>query len=132
MGQRREREGNDDAPGSVGGCDRHVRRLHQGGQGGHRPPAAPGGHDLRLGGPRPDHQQGAAGQGAGRQADRRPRRDRSARLRRGRGRVGDTALARYLLRVDYAAGEPEIVRTTTVLRHLDGEWLIVHVHENSL
>ncbi|GAA2669569.1 MULTISPECIES: nuclear transport factor 2 family protein [Nonomuraea] len=45
---------------------------------------------------------------------------------------GDTALARYLLRVDYAAGEPEIVRTTTVLRHLDGEWLIVHVHENSL
>ncbi|MEU4328899.1 nuclear transport factor 2 family protein [Nonomuraea dietziae] len=45
---------------------------------------------------------------------------------------GDTALARYLLRVDYATGEPEIVRTTTVLRHLDGEWLIVHVHENSL
>ncbi|MEU4548522.1 nuclear transport factor 2 family protein [Nonomuraea dietziae] len=45
---------------------------------------------------------------------------------------GDTALARYLLRVDYATGEPEIVRTTTVLRRFDGEWLIVHVHENSL
>ncbi|MEU7893207.1 nuclear transport factor 2 family protein [Nonomuraea sp. NPDC049152] len=45
---------------------------------------------------------------------------------------GDAALARYLLRVDYVTGEPEIVRTTTVLRRFDGEWLIVHVHENSL
>jgi ketosteroid isomerase-like protein len=45
---------------------------------------------------------------------------------------GDTALARYLLRVDYEVGEPEIVRTTSVLRRIDGEWLIVHVHENSL
>ncbi|WP_431895318.1 nuclear transport factor 2 family protein [Nonomuraea sp. bgisy101] len=45
---------------------------------------------------------------------------------------GDAALARYLLRVDYVTGEPEIVRTTTVLRRFDGEWLIVHVHENGL
>ncbi|GAA2413708.1 hypothetical protein GCM10010404_84650 [Nonomuraea africana] len=45
---------------------------------------------------------------------------------------GDTALARYLLRVDYATGEFEVVRTTTVLRRTDGEWLIVHVHENTL
>ncbi|GAA3072471.1 nuclear transport factor 2 family protein [Streptosporangium carneum] len=44
----------------------------------------------------------------------------------------DAALARYLLRVDFAEGEPEIVRTTTVLRLVDGEWLIVHVHENTL
>ncbi|MCA2225513.1 YybH family protein [Nonomuraea aurantiaca] len=45
---------------------------------------------------------------------------------------GDTALARYLLRVDYETGKPEIVRTTTVLRRFaSGEWLIVHVHENT-
>ncbi|MEV8631604.1 nuclear transport factor 2 family protein [Streptosporangium sp. NPDC051023] len=42
----------------------------------------------------------------------------------------DTALARYLLRVDFTEGEPEIVRTTAVLRLSDGEWLIVHIHEN--
>ncbi|MGV9307076.1 MULTISPECIES: nuclear transport factor 2 family protein [unclassified Nonomuraea] len=45
---------------------------------------------------------------------------------------GDTALARYLLRVDYATGASETVRTTTVLRRSDDEWLIVHVHENTL
>lgn len=45
---------------------------------------------------------------------------------------GDTALARYLLRVDFAEGEPEIVRTTAVLRRIDGEWVIVHIHENTL
>ncbi|MFE3451734.1 DUF4440 domain-containing protein [Nonomuraea sp. NPDC059194] len=45
---------------------------------------------------------------------------------------GDTALARYLLRVDYVTGQSETVRTTTVLRRSDDEWLIVHVHENSL
>ncbi|MEV7010863.1 nuclear transport factor 2 family protein [Streptosporangium sp. NPDC051022] len=44
----------------------------------------------------------------------------------------DAALARYLLRVDFAEGEPEIVRTTAVLRLVEGEWLIVHVHENTL
>jgi ketosteroid isomerase-like protein len=45
---------------------------------------------------------------------------------------GDTALARYLLRVDFAEGEPEIVRTTSVLRFTEGAWLIVHIHENTL
>ncbi|WP_049569672.1 nuclear transport factor 2 family protein [Nonomuraea sp. SBT364] len=45
---------------------------------------------------------------------------------------GDTALARYLLRVDYAGGEVDIVRTTSVLRLVEGSWLIVHVHENTL
>ncbi|NRQ39711.1 DUF4440 domain-containing protein [Nonomuraea sp. NN258] len=45
---------------------------------------------------------------------------------------GDTALARYVLRVDFAHGEPELVRTTSVLRRAGGEWLIVHVHENTL
>ncbi|MET9342479.1 nuclear transport factor 2 family protein [Nonomuraea sp. NPDC003804] len=45
---------------------------------------------------------------------------------------GDTALARYLLRVDYVTGASETVRTTTVLRRSDDEWLIVHVHENTL
>ncbi|MEU4578590.1 nuclear transport factor 2 family protein [Nonomuraea sp. ATR24] len=45
---------------------------------------------------------------------------------------GDTALARYLLRVDYASGEHEIVRTTSVLRLVEGSWLIVHVHENTI
>jgi ketosteroid isomerase-like protein len=45
---------------------------------------------------------------------------------------GETALARYLLRVDFAEGEPEIVRTTTVLRLHEDAWLIVHVHENTL
>lgn len=45
---------------------------------------------------------------------------------------GDTALARYMLRVGFESGEEEIVRTTSVLRLMDGEWLIVHVHENSL
>lgn len=45
---------------------------------------------------------------------------------------GDTALARYLLRVDFEEGEPEIVRTTTVLRRSSAGWHIVHVHENTL
>ncbi|MFI6502995.1 nuclear transport factor 2 family protein [Nonomuraea typhae] len=45
---------------------------------------------------------------------------------------GETALARYVLRVAFAPGAAEIVRTTSVLRRVDGEWLIVHVHENSL
>ncbi|MET8340797.1 nuclear transport factor 2 family protein [Streptosporangium canum] len=45
---------------------------------------------------------------------------------------GETALARYLLRVDFAEGEPEIVRTTAVLRLVEGEWLIVHIHENTI
>ncbi|GGT06403.1 nuclear transport factor 2 family protein [Nonomuraea spiralis] len=45
---------------------------------------------------------------------------------------GDTALARYMLRVDFESGEPELVRTTSVLRLADGEWRIVHVHENVL
>ncbi|MEV4091508.1 YybH family protein [Streptosporangium saharense] len=46
---------------------------------------------------------------------------------------GDTALARYLLRVDLAGSAPEIVRTTAVLRRsADGGWLIVHLHENAL
>jgi ketosteroid isomerase-like protein len=45
---------------------------------------------------------------------------------------GETALARYLLRVEPERGEPETVRTTSVLRLVGGEWLIVHVHENSL
>ncbi len=44
----------------------------------------------------------------------------------------DAALARYLLRVDFADGESEIVRTTAVLRLIEGEWLIVHIHENRL
>ncbi|MFI7535324.1 DUF4440 domain-containing protein [Streptosporangium sp. NPDC049376] len=45
---------------------------------------------------------------------------------------GDTALARYLLRVDFAQGVPEIVRTTAVLRRSGDEWRIVHLHENTL
>ncbi|MFI7422312.1 nuclear transport factor 2 family protein [Nonomuraea sp. NPDC049684] len=45
---------------------------------------------------------------------------------------GDTALARYLLQVDFERGDPELVRTTSVLRLVDGEWKIVHVHENTL
>ncbi|MER5420025.1 nuclear transport factor 2 family protein [Streptosporangium roseum] len=45
---------------------------------------------------------------------------------------GETALARYLLRVDFAGGEPEIVRTTAVLRLVEGEWRIVHIHENTI
>jgi ketosteroid isomerase-like protein len=46
---------------------------------------------------------------------------------------GETALARYLLRVDFAgATPPEIVRTTAVLRRTGAGWLIVHVHENAV
>lgn len=45
---------------------------------------------------------------------------------------GETALARYVLRVDFAEGPPELVRTTAVLRRADGAWLIVHVHENTI
>ncbi|WP_327092788.1 nuclear transport factor 2 family protein [Nonomuraea sp. NBC_01738] len=45
---------------------------------------------------------------------------------------GDTALARYLLKVEPERGADEVVRTTTVLRRFEGEWLIVHVHENTV
>ncbi|MFI6291022.1 DUF4440 domain-containing protein [Nonomuraea sp. NPDC050790] len=43
-----------------------------------------------------------------------------------------SALARYTLRVAFEGGGQEIVRTTSVLRREGGEWLIVHVHENTL
>lgn len=47
---------------------------------------------------------------------------------------GDTAVARYWLRVSFAAGggnppPEELVRTTAVLRRTGGEWRVVHLHE---
>ncbi|MFI6907121.1 nuclear transport factor 2 family protein [Nonomuraea sp. NPDC050394] len=45
---------------------------------------------------------------------------------------GESALARYVLRVAFETGAPQIVRTTSVLRREGGEWRIVHVHENTL
>ncbi|NUT43917.1 MAG: SnoaL-like domain-containing protein [Thermoactinospora sp.] len=44
----------------------------------------------------------------------------------------DTAVAAYVLRVDFAHGEPELVRTSAVLRRDQGRWLIAHVHENTI
>jgi ketosteroid isomerase-like protein len=44
---------------------------------------------------------------------------------------GDTALARYYLRFDYAPPNPTsgVVRITSVLRRENGRWSIVHHHE---
>lgn len=47
---------------------------------------------------------------------------------------GDSAVARYLLRAvhDGAGTEDECFRVTDVLRRIDGRWLIMHHHSESL
>jgi ketosteroid isomerase-like protein len=46
---------------------------------------------------------------------------------------GDSAVARYVLKAVYDAGtEDECFRVTDVLRRIDGRWLIVHHHSESL
>lgn len=44
---------------------------------------------------------------------------------------GDLAVARYWLRVEYAALPPQMVRNTAVLRRGQGLWHIVHLHEDA-
>jgi ketosteroid isomerase-like protein len=45
---------------------------------------------------------------------------------------GDLAVARYWLRVEFRAAPTELARNTAVLRRArsDGNWLVVHLHED--
>ncbi|MFG2780024.1 DUF4440 domain-containing protein [Streptomyces prunicolor] len=45
---------------------------------------------------------------------------------------GDVAVARYWLRVEFREAPPELARNTAVLRRArpDGDWLLVHLHED--
>jgi hypothetical protein len=45
---------------------------------------------------------------------------------------GDTAAARHTLHIEYERGAApdELIRVSTVWRSIDGEWILVHSHED--